>query len=204
MAFACMTQATVGFGFSGLWRDPWALYIACTGLPIGHLHDLSLSAATDATLNLLDNDHAAITYSKDAAAALQGLLMAQSATSVPRLLFFQEQAHQRDDPPPPIPICVLDGKAYNCYWHKGNPLYVRAGIHVHLVHHLSFARRLSVYEVALDGWQLNIIHAHVPFGDATEHFLRALAEACCQMTMLVRTIIIGNMIAAPTPADRRG
>ena len=79
-----------------------------------------------------------------------------------------------------------------------------AGIHVHLVHHLSISGRLSVCEVVGDGWQLNIINAHVPFGDATEPFLEALAEAYRQMAMLAPTIIIGDKNAAPTPADRVG
>ena len=93
---------------------------------------------------------------------------------------------------------------YKCYWHKGTPLYTRTGIHVHLVHHLSIPGRLGVYEVVGDGLQLNVINAHVPFGDATEPFLQALAEAYRQMAMLAPTIIIGDMNAAPTPADRGG
>ena len=55
-----------------------------------------------------------------------------------------------------------------------------------------------------DGWQLNVINAHVPFGDATEPFLQALAEAYRQIAMLAPTIIIGDMNAAPTPADQGG
>ena len=43
-----------------------------------------------------------------------------------------------------------------------------------------------------------------PFGDATEPFLQVLAEAYCQMAMLTPSIIIGDMNAAPTPADRGG
>ena len=42
--------------------------------------------------------------------------------------------------------------------------------------------RLSVYEVVGDGWQLNVINTHVPFGDATEPFLQALAEASSSAT----------------------
>ena len=55
-----------------------------------------------------------------------------------------------------------------------------------------------------DGWQLNVINAHVPCGDATEPFLQALAEAYRQMAMLAPTIIISNMNAAPSLADRGG
>ena len=77
-------------------------------------------------------------------------------------------------------------------------------MHVHLVHHLSVPGRLGVYEVVEDGWQRKVINAHVPFGDATEPFLQALAEAYRQMAMLAPTIIIGDMNAAPTPADRGG
>ena len=130
--------------------------------------------------------------------------MAQGAEWVPHLLTFQEQGLQRDDPPDTTPIYTPDRKAYKCYWHKGTPLYARAGIHVHLVHHLSIPGRLGVYEVVRDGWQLNVINAHVPFGDATEPFLQALAEAYRQMAMLAPTVIIGNINAAPTPADRGG
>ena len=76
--------------------------------------------------------------------------------------------------PPCIP---LDQKAYKCYWQKATLLYARTGIHVHLVHQLSIPERLGVYEVVGDRWQLNVINAHVPFSDATEPFLQALAEA---------------------------
>ena len=55
-----------------------------------------------------------------------------------------------------------------------------------------------------DGWQLNFINAHVPLGDATEPFFQALAEAYRQIAMLAPTIIIGDMNAAPCPADRGG
>ena len=130
--------------------------------------------------------------------------MAQGPEWVPHLLAFQEQGLQRDDPPETTPIYTPDRKAYKCYWHKGTPLYARNGIHVHLVHHLSIQGRLGVYEVVGEGWQLNVINAHVPFSDATEPFLQALAEAYRQMAMLAPTIIIGDMNAAPTPADRGG
>ena len=130
--------------------------------------------------------------------------MAQGAEWVPHLLTFQEQGLQRDDPPETTPTYTPDQKAYKGYWHKGTPLYPRAGIHVHLVHYLSIPERLSVYEVVGDGWQLNVINAHFPLGDATEPFLQALAEAYRQMALLAPTIIIGDMNAAPTPADRGG
>ena len=130
--------------------------------------------------------------------------MAQGTECVPRLLTFQEQGLQRDDPPEPTPISTPDQKAYTCYWHKGTPPYARAGIYVHLVHHPSIPGRLSVYEVVGDRWQHNVINAHVPFGDATEPFLHALAEAYRQMAGLVSTIIIGDMDAAPRPAARGG
>ena len=73
--------------------------------------------------------------------------MAQGTEWVPHLLTFQERGLQRDDPPEPAPIYTPDQKAYKCYWHKGTALYARAGIHVHLVHHLSIPGRLSAYEV---------------------------------------------------------
>ena len=130
--------------------------------------------------------------------------MAQGTDWVLHLLTFQEQGLQRDDPPEPTPIYTPDQKAYKCYWHKGTLLYARAGIHVHLVHHLSIPGRPSVYEVARDRWQLNVINTHVPFGDATEPFLQALAKAYRQMALLSPTIIIGDMNAAPTPADQGG
>ena len=64
--------------------------------------------------------------------------------------------------------------------------------------------KLSFYEVVGDGWQLNVINSHVPFGDATKPFLRALAEAYRQIAMLAATIICGSINAASTPADRGG
>ena len=76
--------------------------------------------------------------------------MAQGPGWVPHLLTFQEQGLQRDDPPETTPIYTPDQKAYECYWHKGTPLYAQTGIHVHLVHHLSVPGRLGVYEVAGD------------------------------------------------------
>ena len=161
-------------------------------------------AATEATINLLSLNHPAITYSKDATAALQELLMAQGADWVPHLLTFQEQGLQRNNPPEPTPIHTPDQKAYKCYWHKGPPLYARAGIRVHLVHLLSIPGGLSVSEVVGDGWQLNVITTNVPFGDATELFLQALTEAYRQMAMLAPTIIIGDLNAAPIPADGGG
>ena len=130
--------------------------------------------------------------------------MAHGPGWVPHLLAFQEQGLQRDDPPETTPIYTPDQKAYKCYWHKGTPLYARTGIHVHLVHHLTIPGRLGVYEVVGDGWQLHVINAHVPFEDATEPFLQALAEAYRQMAMLAPKIIISDMNAAPTPADRGG
>ena len=130
--------------------------------------------------------------------------MSQGAEWVPHLLTFQEQGLQRDNTPETTPIYTPEQKAYKCYWHKGTPLYARAGIHVHLLHHVSIAGRLAVYQVVGDGGQLNVINARVPFGDAAEPFLQALAEAYRQMAMLAPTIIIGDMNAAPTPADRGG
>ena len=51
---------------------------------------------------------------------------------------------------------------------QATPLYARTGINAHLVHHLSIPGRLGVYEVVGEGWQLNVINAQVPFGDATK------------------------------------
>ena len=126
--------------------------------------------------------------------------MAQGAEWDPHLLTFHEQGLQHDDFPETGPIYTPDQKAYKCYWHKGTPLNARTGIHDHLVHHLSIPGGLSVYQVVGDGWQLNVINAHVRFGDATEPLLQALAEAYRQIAMLAATIIIGDMNAAPTPA----
>ena len=172
------------------------------GKGLGHKPPQPQPAPTEATVNLRDLNHPAVTYSKDATTALQEVSMTQGAEWVPHLLTFQGQGLQRDDPRETTPIYTPDGKAYKCYSHKGTSLYARAGIHVHLVHHLSIPGRLGVYEVVGDGWQLNIINAHIPFGDATEPFLQAVAEAYRQMAMLAPTIIISNMNAAPRPADR--
>ena len=130
--------------------------------------------------------------------------MGQGRDLVPHLLIFQEQGLQRDNPPQPTPIYTPDQRAYKSYWRKGTPLYARGGIHVHLLYDLSILGRLSVYEVVRDGWQLNVINTDVALGDATEPFLQALAEALRQMAMLAPTIIIGDMDAAPTAADRGG
>ena len=130
--------------------------------------------------------------------------MAQGTDWVSHLLTFQEQGLGRNDPPEPTPIYTPDQRAYRCYWHMGTSLYARAGIHAHLVHHLSIPGRLSVYEVVGDGGQLNVINTHVPFGNATKPSLQVLADAYPQMAMLAPTIIIGDMNAAPTPADRGG
>ena len=176
----------------------------CRGKGRGHRPPQPRPAPNEATVNLLDLNHPAVTYSKDATTALQQLPMAQEPEWVPHLLAFQEQGPQRDHPPETTPIYTPDQKAYKCYWNKGTPLYARAGIHVHLVHQLSIPVRLGVYEVVGDGWQLNVINAHVPFGDAMEPFLKALAEAYRQMAMLAPTIIISDMNAAPSPATRYG
>ena len=156
---------------------------------------------SEATVNPLDLNLLAITYFKDATAALQELPMAQGTELVFNLPMFQGQ---RDDPPEPIPLYTPDQKAYECYWHQGAPLYARAGIHVNLVHHLSIAGRLSVYEVVGDGWQLKIINTNVLSGDATEPLLQALAEAYRQMAIIAPAIIIGDMNAATSRADRGG
>ena len=111
---------------------------------------------------------------------------------------------QKNDPRETTPIYTPDQKAYKCYLHKGAPLYALTRIRVDLVHHLSIPGRLGVYEVVGDGWQLNVINAHVPFGDAAEPILQTLAEAYRQMAMLAPTIIIGDMNAAPSTADRGG
>ena len=130
--------------------------------------------------------------------------MAQWTDWVLHLLSFQEQGLQRDDPPEPTPIYAPDQRAYKCHWHRGTPLYPHASIHVHLLHHLSIPGIPSVYEVVSDGWQLKVFNIHVPFGDATEPFLQVLAEVYRQAAMLTPTIIISDMNAAPTPADRGG
>ena len=95
-------------------------------------------------------------------------------------------------------------KRTNATGPRGPPCTPEPAFHVHLVHHLRLRGRLGVYEVVGDGWQLNVINAHIPFGNATEPFLQALAEAYRQMAMLAPTIIIGDMNAAPTRADRGG
>ena len=59
-----------------------------------------------------------------------------------------------------------------------------------------------MYEDVGDGWELNVLNTHAPFGAATEPFLQALAGAYRQMAMLAPVIIIGDMNAAPDPADR--
>ena len=99
--------------------------------------------------SLLHFKDQALTYSKDTATALQGVPMAQGADWVPNLHIYQEQVLQRDNPPEPTPIYTIEQKAHNCCWHKGTPLYARAGIQVHPVGHLTVPERLSVHEVFL-------------------------------------------------------
>ena len=70
--------------------------------------------------------------------------MAQGTDWVPHLFTFQKQGLRSDNARETTPIYTPDQRAYKCYWHRGTPLYVRASIHVHLVHHLSIPGRLSV------------------------------------------------------------
>ena len=83
-------------------------------------------APSKATFILLELKQPAITYSKDATAALQGLPMAQGTEWVSHLLTFQKEGLQREDPLDPASIYDPDQKAYKCNWHKGTPLYARA------------------------------------------------------------------------------
>ena len=122
--------------------------------------------------------------------------MAQGAEWVPHLLTFQETELQRNDPPETTPIFTPDQKAYKWYWHKRTPRYARAGIHVQLVRHLSIPGRLSVYEVA--GTDGNSTSSTPTSPLATPR------NPSSKPGHVAPTIIIGNMNAAPTPADRGG
>ena len=73
---------------------------------------------------------------------------------------------------------------------------------MHLVEHLSTPGRLSANKVVGDGWQLDVINTHVSFGEATNPVLHACAGAYRQMAIVALTIIIGDMNAAPSQADR--
>ena len=53
-------------------------------------------------------------------------------------------------------------------------------------------------------WQLNVINIHVPFGDATETFLKHLMEPYRQLAMMGPTVIIEDFNVAPSADDRRG
>ena len=130
--------------------------------------------------------------------------MAHGTDPVPHLLTFREKGPQRDDPLETTPIYAPEQRAYKCHWHKGSPLYAQVGIQVHLVYDLTITGRLSVYEVVRYGWQLNVINTRVPFGDPTEPFLQALAEAYRQMAMLAPITVNCDMNASPTLADRGG
>ena len=130
--------------------------------------------------------------------------MAQGTDWVPDLFTIQQQGLQRDDPPEPTPIYAPDQRAYKWHSQRRTALDAQAGIQVHLVHHFSIPGGLSVYEVVGDGWNINVFNTHVPFGDATEPFFRALAEKYRQMAMLSPTIVIGDMNAAPASPDRGG
>ena len=115
--------------------------------------------------------------------------MAQGAVWAPYLLTFQEQGLQRNDPPKTSPIYTPYQKAYKCHWHKQTTLYARAGIHVNLIHHLSIRGRLSLYEVVGDGWQQNVINAHITPGDATRMLKQAFTVNCFDDIVLLMPLL---------------
>ena len=92
-----------------------------TGKGRGHQPPQPRGAPTEATVNLLDLNHPAVTYCKDATTALQELSMAQGPEWVPHLLAFQEQGLQRDDSRKPPPYIPRTRKRINATSTRGPP-----------------------------------------------------------------------------------
>ena len=87
---------------------------------------------------------------------------------------------------------------------RGVPLYHKTSVTVHAHPNLGVDCRLGAYECVGPGWQLNVLHTHVPFGEETRDFLDTLSLAYRPLSLLAPTIIIGDLNAAPTDDDRNG
>ena len=101
------------------------------------------------------------------------------------------------------PVLTRTGHQYHTTRVKGVPIFHKSEVQVHVHHHLGVEGRLAAYELVGPTWQLNVINVHVPFGDATETFLKHLMEAYQQLAMMEPTVIIGDFNAAPL-ADEQG
>ena len=101
---------------------------------------------------------------------------------------------------------VLTRTGHQCRtaWVKGVPISHKREVQVRVHHHLGVQGRLAAYELFGPTWQLNVINVHVPFGDATETFLKHLIEAYRQLAMMGLTVIIRDFNAAPSADDRGG
>ena len=102
------------------------------------------------------------------------------------------------------PVLTKTGHQYRTTWVKGVPISHTGEVQVHVHHHLGVEGRLAAYELVGPTWQLNVINLHIPFGDATETFLKHLMDAYRQLAMMGPTVIIGDINAARSADDRGG
>ena len=84
------------------------------------------------------------------------------------------------------------------------PLYHNTSVTVHAQPDLRVDGRLGAYECVGPAWQLNVLLTQVPFGEESKDFLEALSLAHQRLSLLVPTIIIGDLNAAPTDNYRSG
>ena len=84
------------------------------------------------------------------------------------------------------------------------PISHNSDVQVHVHHHLGVDGRLAAYKLVGRTLQVNVPKVHVPFGDATETFLRHLMEAYRQLAMMGPTVIIRDFNAAPSMDNRGG
>ena len=110
----------------------------------------------------------------------------------PDAMLWQEQALKTPVTHPGLtPILTRTGHQYRTTWVKGVPISHKSEV-------------LAAYKLDGPTWQLNVINVHVPFGDATETFLKHLMEAYRQLALMGPTVIIGDFNAAPSVNDRGG
>ena len=127
------------------------------------------------------------------------------AGSEPVAMLWQEQALKTVVTQPRVtPILARTGHQYCTIWVKGVPIFHKSEVQSHVHHHLGVDGRLAAYKLVGPMSQLNVINVHVPFGDATETFLKHLMEAYQQLAIMGRTLIIGDFNAAPSMDDRGG
>ena len=144
-----------------------------------------------------------VMYDAAKAPDLQGVPV--MARCDPDAMLWQEQALQPQAAHPSLTLILARTRhQYRTTWVKGVPISNKSEVQVHVHHHLGVEGHLAAYELVGPTWQLNVINAHVPFGDATKTFLEYLMEAYRQLAMMGGTGIIGDFNAAPSADDRGG